>query len=555
MAALARHEFAVQALCGPAIGSQTPDDPSRAEFLRIFDATVSEFRPDVLVAYGCGGPVGDAVASARALGIVIVFAFQDFNVHDVTRLADSDAVLVPSGVLAQYYDVAAGVACTVLPIPIDEPQSAGCDGTGYVTLVDPTIANGAYVFARIADELGRARPDIPLLVVEGEASEATLAACGLDLRGHGNVNLMPPPADARRIWAVSRVALMPSLGWADRSSVVAAAFANGIPVIASDRAGLTEALGGAGMVLPLPGRLTPATRMLPTAEEVGPWVREIIRLWDDANHFAEHRRRALAEAGRWSPEILGPKYARFFTGLRPGSKTARPRSPGRSKAVVLVPHLSGVEWECEQGLQRLERAGVRVVRMGGSSAIDLARCVLASDVLHDGFETILFIDADLGFDASDALRLLARPEPVIAGIYVKKARRELASIFAEGITEVIFGPEAKGLYPLKYAATGFLRIRACVLQRMIEELELPLCNARWSRGLWPFFQPLTVPLDDGQMHYLSEDWAFSHRLSQLGITPLADTSIRLWHYGRYGFGWEDAGADSPRHSSYIYRSL
>jgi hypothetical protein len=32
---------------------------------------------------------------------------------------------------------------------------------------------------------------------------------------------------------------------------------------------------------------------------------------------------------------------------------------------------------------------------------------------------------------------------------------------------------------------------------------------------------------------------FSHRLRQIGITPLADTSIRLEHYKRYGFSYED----------------
>ena len=41
-------------------------------------------------------------------------------------------------------------------------------------------------------------------------------------------------------------------------------------------------------------------------------------------------------------------------------------------------------------------------------------------------------------------------------------------------------------------------------------------------------------------------------LAQIGITPLADTSIRLWHWGRYGFGWEDAGSTSPRYRSYNF---
>lgn len=233
--------------------------------------------------------------------------------------------------------------------------------------------------------------------------------------------------------------------------------------------------------------------------------------------------------------------------------SVEPLPPGRSKSVVLVPHLNGIESECEEGLGRLERAGVRVVRRRGCSAIDVARNEMASDALYDGFESILFVDADLGFDPRDALRLLARPEPVISAFYTKKGPRELASIVADGVAEVLLGPESPGPYPLKYAAAGFLRIRAAALRRMIEALHLPLCNLDWGRGCWPFFQPLITDAVGGLPHYLGEDWAFSHRLRQVGITPLADASFRLWHFGRHGFSWEEAGVEPTRHRTYRFR--
>jgi hypothetical protein len=190
---------------------------------------------------------------------------------------------------------------------------------------------------------------------------------------------------------------------------------------------------------------------------------------------------------------------------------------------------------------------------GGCSAIDVARNEMASDALHDQAEAILFIDSDIGFSPQDALRLLDRPEPVVAGVYAKKSLRALACTFADDLKEVLFGPEAPCLYPLRYAATGFLRIRAEVLRRMIAELDLPLCNTHWGCGVWPFFQPMIVPQGLGKWHYLGEDWAFSHRLSQINVTPLADTSFRLWHWGRYGFTWEDAGSTIRRYRSYNYR--
>lgn len=204
--------------------------------------------------------------------------------------------------------------------------------------------------------------------------------------------------------------------------------------------------------------------------------------------------------------------------------------------VVLVPHLNGIERECEDSLRRLQ--DVKIYRKGGCSAIDLARSEMISRTLQDGFESMLFVDADISFNPADALKLFESSEPVISGVYAKKSKPEIASVFEAN--EVPFGPHVKELYPLRYAAAGFLRIKATVLTKMVEELKLPLCNTQWGQGFWPFFLPLILPQPDGKFHYLSEDWAFSERLRQIGIKPMADTSIELLHWGRHGFSWGDA---------------
>lgn len=224
-----------------------------------------------------------------------------------------------------------------------------------------------------------------------------------------------------------------------------------------------------------------------------------------------------------------------------------------AQCIVLVPNMDGVDPECERGLDELERGGVQVVRRLGCSQIDLARSEMASDALHDGYKSILFIDADMGFASADALRLLAAPDAVVSGVYAKKGRRQLACEFAPGVDEIVFGPSSPPRYPLRYAATGFLRIRSDVLLKMVEELGLPLCNTKWGRGVYPFFLPMIVPHPQGGFHYLGEDWSFSRRLEQIGVTPMADTSFRLWHCGRYGYSWEDAGSELPRYASYTFK--
>ena len=203
--------------------------------------------------------------------------------------------------------------------------------------------------------------------------------------------------------------------------------------------------------------------------------------------------------------MLEPRYIEFFRDFKPGARREPTPPPGRAKAVVLVSHPNGVAPECDDSLRKLEREGVRVLRLGSGAETDLARDVMASDALHDGFKLLFLIDADLGFDPLDALRLLARPEPVIAGIYVQKRSREFPSVFADGITEAVLGAHAFGLYPLKYAAGGFPRIRASALRQMIEELDLLRCNGQRGRGVWPFFQPAIVSLAEGGQRYLEGD--------------------------------------------------
>ena len=225
-----------------------------------------------------------------------------------------------------------------------------------------------------------------------------------------------------------------------------------------------------------------------------------------------------------------------------GGSSSPPLIPG--KPVVLVPYYSAIEKECEEGLRALVRAGVAVSRFS-LSAIDLLRNAMLSDALNRGFDQFLFIDADIGFDARDAIRLFNRPEPVVAGIYVHNKGRDFAGTFAQGITKVVFGPVAPGLYPMLYAPTGFLRIRAEVLRRMIDVLKLPECHWGPIKGIYPFFLPLCVPDGRGGTRYLTEDYSFSHRLAQIGITPMADTTIKLFHYKKYGYSYEDLKPRQP----------
>lgn len=296
------------------------DEYEQQGFLRLLEQTLEWSRPDVVVTYG-----GDALAAeirrrARARGAAIVFALHNFNYATPTPFAGTDAVIVPSRFAASYYSRTLGLECTPLPYLIDfERVRTPVRQPRYITFVNPSHEKGVYVFARLADELGRRRPDIPLLVVESRGSEQTLVECGPDLRTHGNVFVMSHTPDPRHFWGVTRLCVMPSLWWENQPLVAIEAMVNGVPVLGSDRGGIPEALGDGGIVLNLPSRLTPSTRDLPTPAELDPWIKAIVGLCDDPAWYAEQSRRAVAESRRWSPEVLEPQYVRFFESLRPSN--------------------------------------------------------------------------------------------------------------------------------------------------------------------------------------------------------------------------------------------
>jgi glycosyltransferase involved in cell wall biosynthesis len=97
--------------------------------------------------------------------------------------------------------------------------------------------------------------------------------------------------------------------------VAVEALINGIPVLGSNRGGMPETLHEAGFLFDIPEHYTPQARLVPTAEEVAPWIDTILRLWDDDVFYQQERRRCLAAAEAWRPERLLSQFEEFFTGI------------------------------------------------------------------------------------------------------------------------------------------------------------------------------------------------------------------------------------------------
>jgi glycosyltransferase involved in cell wall biosynthesis len=285
------------------------------EFFRKFmDAS----RPDVLLTYGHDPITLGIIPLAKRVDVPVVFAVHVFGYQGVDAFRHVDYCTVPSHFARRHYWHTLGLARQTLSNPLNWARAkVRHHDRKFLTFINPCLEKGVYPFARIAAELVRRRPDIPLLVVESRGTRSTLASCGIDPHALSNIQFIPNTPDPRRFWSQTRVCLMPSLWWENQPMVAIEAMVNGIPVIGSDRGGIPETLGDSGVVLRLPDRLTEESRLLPSADEVGHWVEAVVRLWDDESFYRGQSAKARAESERWHPDRLRPLYSEFFSNVEP----------------------------------------------------------------------------------------------------------------------------------------------------------------------------------------------------------------------------------------------
>jgi len=186
------------------------------QFDQLFDEEIRNFRPDILFTFG--GLPGDVKRHERARrqGVRIVFSLRNEGYVTPGFFDEMDGVITPSQFLSDFYREAIGLESTALPLPMDLDDVIAEDHDPiFFTMINPAPEKGLMVLARIAEELGVRRPDIPLLVIESRGSGGRLITAGLrggfDLRRHENLMLspaLPRPAD---IYVPTRALLVPSL--------------------------------------------------------------------------------------------------------------------------------------------------------------------------------------------------------------------------------------------------------------------------------------------------------------------------------------------------------
>ncbi len=196
---------------------------------------------------------------------------------------------------------------------------------------------------------------------------------------------------------------------------------------------------------------------------------------------------------------------------------------------------------------------VQVEMVGRDSLITRARNMLVSKFMDSEATHLFFIDADIGFEVPQVIRMLDFNEDVVAGMYplklidwdnnsLERARGgeplDYAAIRFVGTPATPLtrrGAFVEG----DYAGTGFMMIKREVIARMFEAY--PELNYKCAHNSADgYFSPnqyalFDTMIDPDTREYLSEDYAFCKRWQKIGGKMWLDTESRLVHIGNHEF--------------------
>lgn len=203
----------------------------------------------------------------------------------------------------------------------------------------------------------------------------------------------------------------------------------------------------------------------------------------------------------------------------------------------------------------------------GDSLVSRARNNLIAKAMSESTVThILFIDNDITWDPVNVIKLIIADKPLVGGVYpLKKYNWEKISKDKDFVKKTIDKKNNsmlknvmdddlliqhslleynmnyvtntiqinRNLTEVRHIATGFMMIKRGVIEKMFQAFP----NTKYTDDV-SFLEPnenefayalFDCAVEDG--HYLSEDWLFCNRWTNLGGKIFIDVSINLTHTG------------------------
>lgn len=234
----------------------------------------------------------------------------------------------------------------------------------------------------------------------------------------------------------------------------------------------------------------------------------------------------------------------------------RGRASGPQHIFIATPSYDGKVCSAYTGglvrsLPVLEREGIGVdyLLMTGNCHVDDARNGCLREFLKTDCTDLVFIDADVGWDASDLLRLCLYDRDVVAGVYPKKTPDGAGEDYPVHLaSDTELRADANGLLAVEGAPTGFMRIK----RHVIEKLVAANAHRRFVGQNKADSDPYTIVFErtyaDG--HRWSGDYAFCRAWAGMGGKIYVDPEMRFVHEGEKE--WSGCLGDFLRREAGIY---
>ena len=266
------------------------------DFYRMLAAEIECVRPDLVWSQLEGAlPI---LQTAQQLGVTGLCYVHDaeFDPDEMRAIAALDCHLVASsGFLAAKVWRATGRRTAVVYPPAELYFDTVGDANGMVTMINPHAVKGLDTFLGIARRL----PAVKFLLQESWKLKAeALTALEIQLAELPNVRFAHRVAEMRSVYRQTRLLIAPSR-WEEGFGMVALeAQSCGIPVIASRRGGLPEAVGDGGL-------------LIDDYRNVEAWVRAIDSVLGEPTRYQDYAERARRHAASdsFAPDALARRFA------------------------------------------------------------------------------------------------------------------------------------------------------------------------------------------------------------------------------------------------------
>ncbi|MFC4102456.1 glycosyltransferase family 4 protein [Paenibacillus xanthanilyticus] len=191
---------------------------------------------------------------------------------------------------------------------------------GYVTMINPSNIKGLPIFL----ELAKRFPGLPFAAVPTWATTRDDLEA---LTALPNMTLLPRADDIDDILKATKILIVPSLWGEAFGAVIVDAMLRGIPVIASDVGGTSEAKLGVDYLIPVKPIASYETRVderlipIPVIPEqnMDPWAAALAKLTEDRAHYERIAEQSKQAARAFQAEIRPEKLVRYLMDLQPDS--------------------------------------------------------------------------------------------------------------------------------------------------------------------------------------------------------------------------------------------